>query len=273
MIKKARLDRLGGYHAYKALWCAKFRYSAPVIGLTKQQLFKIQKCIISPSLAAAGFSSKMPRAIVFGPQKFGGMQWDSPYGILLVEQIKLVIGSLRIEDTVGKLVKMQLQWIQVAIGISTPLFEVTKLIHYTPKCWLQQLHEKLVDINVQIQINKPWKPKIRRKNDQVIMDYVTRQLPKKSWSAINQCRLYLKAMVFSDITTFDGEYVPDSVYKVEAPYRSSRIFFPVQKRPTKKSRQEWQYFIRYITDKNGKLNVALGGWTRSPYQHFPWVLV
>ena len=42
-IQMARWDRLGGHHAYKTLWCAKFRYIAPVVSFTKQVLVNIQK--------------------------------------------------------------------------------------------------------------------------------------------------------------------------------------------------------------------------------------
>ena len=268
-VRKARLDRLGGYQAYKALWCAKFRYSAPVIGLSKQQLLKIQKQIIGTSLAAAGYSSKMPRAIVFGPSLFGGMQWESPYSILLAEQIKLVIGSLRMEDTVGKLLNIQLQWIQLAVGLSTPVLEAKTTIPYVPHCWIKLLHEKLVDTNITIQTSTTWIPEDKRANDQIIMDFVTRHLPPKSWGEINQCRLYLKAITLSDITTFDGAYIPDSVYRVAKPYRDSSISFPKQKRPSKAARHEWQYLIRFVSDTNGKLHTPLGKWIRSPYQHFP----
>ena len=56
---------------------------------------------------ASEYSSKMARAVVFGPRIYGGMCWESPYGILLYEQIKLVLGSLRVEDTVGKLLGLR----------------------------------------------------------------------------------------------------------------------------------------------------------------------
>lgn len=84
---------------------------------------KIQQMIIGNSLAVAGFSSKMPRAVVFGPVRYGGMRWESPYSILLHAQIKMLIGSLRLNDTVGKLIRLQLRWLQVLAGTTTPVLE------------------------------------------------------------------------------------------------------------------------------------------------------
>ena len=271
-VQKARLDRLGGYHSYATLWCARFRYSAPIVSFTIGQIEKIQKHVVGSSLAAAGYSSKMPRAVVFGPMEWGGMNWDSAYVISVYEQIKLLIGSLRMEDTVGKLMKLQLQWLQIFSGISTPLLEVTQKDKNLPHGWLQSLHEKLVDNRLQIRVTKSWVPKPRRQQDQIIMDYVRRNLPEDYWQSINQCRLYLKALTFSDITTFDGMYVPNCVYEVKSEYRQSRLHFPFQPRPSKKVRKRWKYFMRHISDEHGKLFSALGKWTRTPYQLFPYFL-
>ena len=129
-------------------------------------------------LAAAGYSSKMPRAVVFGPSTFGGMNWESAYGIMAYEQIELFIGSLRMEDTVGKLLRIQLQWLQMFSGNSTPLLESTQAVKYLPKGWLQSLHEKLVENSIQIRVQKIWRPKPRQLHDRIIMDYVRCNLPK-----------------------------------------------------------------------------------------------
>ena len=271
-IRTARLDRLGGYHSYSTLWCAKFRYCAPVISFSSSQLEHLQKIITGNCLAAAGYCSKMPRAVVFGPAELGGMSWDSAYGIMVYEQIKLLLGSLRMEDTVGKLLRLQLQWLQIFSGTSTPILEAKQVTEYLPRGWLQSLHEKLVENNIQIKVDKQWRPKPRRDNDRIIMDYVRRHLPRGYWEPINQCRLYLKAVTFSDITTFDGQYIPESIYLVKEAYRTSILRFPIQPRPSKKARQQWQYFVRYVSTEKGKLYLALGNWIRPPYQKYPFAV-
>ena len=136
-VKKAKLDRAGGYHTYNTLWCSKFRYGAPVISFTEKQLNNIQKRIIGPCLAAAGFNSKMPRAVVFGPALYGGMNWTSPFTMHLYEKIKFVVGSIRLSDTVGKLLLLQVQWMQLFAGTSSPLLDTDTEIPYLPLSWLQ----------------------------------------------------------------------------------------------------------------------------------------
>ena len=229
-IQKARLDRVGGYHAYRTMWCSKFRYSAPVICFSKAQLEVLQKKIIGKSLAAAGYNSKMPRAVVFGPTKYGGMQWESPYSILIYEQIKLIIGSIRLQDTVGKLIIIQLRWMQLIAGTSVPIMEETKKIPYLQNCWLTAVHNKLVNTNIKIKVADKWYPKPRRENDRVIMDYVIKYIPEHHWKEINQCRLYLKAITFSDLTTMDGTAIPANVYGVTRETRHPRLDYPTQKK-------------------------------------------
>ncbi len=271
-VQKAKLDRSGGYHTYNTLWCSKFRYSAPVISFTETQLTHLQKRIIGPCLAAAGFNSKMPRAVVFGPSLYGGMNWQSPFTIHLYEKIKFVVGSIRLADTVGKLMLLQLQWMQLFAGTSSPLLETDKEIPYLPRCWLQALHSMLIHTTVKIRISKTWLPKPRRINDHVIMDYVRHNLPKEYWAAVNQCRLYLKVVTFSDLVTFDGTTIPDTLFHIRGAYRAPRLKFPYQKRPPLRSREKWQYFIRYISNEKGTLFTTLGQWIRKPYQQFPYVL-
>ena len=153
-ISKARLDRINGYHAYSTLWCSKFRYSCPVLGWNESQLSKVQKTIIGKSLSAAGYNSKMPRAVVFGPSQYGGMEWDSAIGILIYEQLKMLMGSLRLGDKVGKLLTIQLTWLQLIAGIETPILEETKQLRFLPNIWLTKLRDKLRNLNITIELGQ-----------------------------------------------------------------------------------------------------------------------
>ncbi len=115
------------------MWMAKFRYSAPVIGLTIKQMQQIKQCIVRPSLAASGVCSKIPRAVVFGPSNFGGMDWDNPIMVTLFEKLKVLIGSVRLRDVIGQLLYIQLSWLQLYSGISTPVLEYNKTLNFCPQ--------------------------------------------------------------------------------------------------------------------------------------------
>ena len=269
-IRNARLGRIAGYHAYHAMWMSKFRYSAPVIGLTIKQLQQIKRGIVGPSLAASGICSKMPRAVVFGPSEFGGMEWDNPTTVSLYEKLKILIGSIRLQDTVGKILNIQLSWLQIFSGISTPLLEYNKPLDYLPPGWLVHLHSLLVDTNIQVEITGLWTPTAQRIDDKVIMDYVLHHTPSWMWEGINRCRLFLQSNTFADLTTLDGCRIPRKIYVVKGAIRKNNILFPKQLRPSEVDRVYWKYLIDSISI-DGRLHSPLGHWLRFPDQQFKYM--
>ncbi len=84
------LTRHAGYMAYHSVWLARFQYSAAVIGYTEQQLSEIRRTIVGSCLSVAGFNQKFPRAVVFGPKEYGGLEWDDISVLNLYEKIKTV---------------------------------------------------------------------------------------------------------------------------------------------------------------------------------------
>ena len=84
---------------------------------------EIQSIAIGACLTAAGYSSKMPRAVVFGPGTKGGMDWDNIIVLGLYENIKLLIGAVCLQDKVGDMFLIQLSWLQLFAGNSVPLLQ------------------------------------------------------------------------------------------------------------------------------------------------------
>ncbi len=173
---------MAGQLAYHSIWMAKFRYSAPAIGFTKLQLKKIQQSIISPCLSQAGYCNKIPRAVVYGPVIYGGMGWENIYVTSLVEKLKFLIGSIRLGDTVGQMLLLQVSWIQIFAGISTPILMATKQIPYIPLGLIANIHNHLVATNIQVEIYKVWSPSKQREDDRVIMDWVVATIPQWTWA-------------------------------------------------------------------------------------------
>ena len=160
-LRSARLGRKIGYVAYHSLWIAKFRYSAPVLGFSKAQLSKIQQTIIGTCLSVAGYCSKLPRAVVFGPKTNGGMEWTNIRILSLYEKLKFIIGLVRLQDKVGQMIEAQLSWIQMFAGITIPVLESDKFISYLPIGWIQNVHQQLVESEVQVELCRLWIPQIQ----------------------------------------------------------------------------------------------------------------
>ena len=91
------LTRQAGYMAYHSIWVAKFRYSAAVIGYTENQLSTIQSTIMGPCLSVAGYNQKFPRAVVFGPKEYGGLEWEDIAVLNIYEKIKFAVLQVRLD--------------------------------------------------------------------------------------------------------------------------------------------------------------------------------
>ena len=270
-VRGTRLSRTAGYLAYHSVWLAKFRYSASVVGYTLNLLKEIQRSVMGSCLTAAGYNSKMPRAVVFGPQTNGGMDWDNIVVLGIFEKIKLLIGSVRLHNKVGQMFLIQLSWLQLFAGISVPLLQSEREVPYLPLGWISNLHMLLVETGVQIEMSSGWLPTIQREDDRVVMDIVRHQLPEWTWEGINRCRLFLHINTVADMATLDGKFIPSAIREVKRKIRQNTLQFPIQRKPSEEDIHYWQHFVGSIST-NGHLHVPLGSWCRSPDQRFQYLI-
>ena len=231
----------------------------------------IQSTIIGSCLSVAGYNNKFPRAVVFGPMTNGGMGWDSIISLNIFEKLKLLIGSIRLQDNLGKMILIQLTWIQLFSGSSVPVLQSQQLLHYLPIGWITNIHSLLVEHNIQVKVNIGWVPSVQRENDKVLMGVVHAQIPSRMWEGINRCRIFLHATTVAEITTLDGTCIPKKIRKVKSKIRENSIDFPVQTRPSGEDIEQWEYLVTFLA-ADGVLHTPLGKWIRPPDQHFQYLL-
>ena len=270
-LRGNNLSRRTGDLAYHSVWISKFRYSASVIGYSSNQLSVIQSAIIGACLSVAGYNRKFPRAVVYGPTRHGGMGWENIVGLALYEKLKILIGSIRLHDNLGKMIQIQLTWLQVFAGCSIPILQSTLALHYLPVSWLTNIHTQLVEHDIQVELTSGWLPSIQRNSDKVLMDIVHAQIPRWAWEGINRCRLFLQVNTITDIATVDGTYIPTKIRKVRGKIRDNNIDFPIQTRPAIEDREQWEFLINLLSIE-GVLHTPLGEWIRLPDQHFPYLI-
>ena len=109
--------------------------------------------------------NKFPRAVVFGPAKYGRMDWDNILVLSLFEKLKLFIGLIRLQDKLGKMIQIQVDWLQLFAGVSTPLLRMNKYVSYLPRGWIVNIHNLLLDTGVQVELSETWIPTPQRNND------------------------------------------------------------------------------------------------------------
>ena len=80
-----------------------------------------------------------------------------------------------------------------------------------------------------------WVSSVARKGDILLMDYfISLRPPDKTLRILNRCRIYLKVLTLSDITSADGNYILSSVKRGEVIQEcNSALIWPVQEKPGK----------------------------------------
>ena len=84
-----------------------------------------------------------------------------------------------------------------------------------------------------------------RKNDRNIMEiFVNNGYHNHQLASINRCRIFLKVIHLSDITTGDGQYISRSAYNGKSErWSTPRYEWPNQGKPAKKDWVEWRRAI------------------------------
>ena len=77
-----------GEKVYPSIWLAKLRYVASVVGLTGRQMDDLNKPVVAACLSVSGFNRKMPRGVIFGPERYGGLGWERASTLQTGEYVK-----------------------------------------------------------------------------------------------------------------------------------------------------------------------------------------
>jgi len=120
-----------------------------------------------------------------------------------------------------------------------------------------------------LQVNGSWIPLLSRVGDMPLMDYfISKGLPDRIMRILNRCRLYLRVLTLSDITSADGTYIlPSAKRGEEAPYRKSDLIWPMQGKPAQSDWNIWAQELSSLEEK-GSLWKPLGAWLSRTHQQW-----
>ena len=158
--------------------------------------------------------SQHPKAIVYGPSEYSGIEMRSHQTEQGISQINSLMMSLRAEGVPHKLALITLAWAQLLAGTQKPVLSdvMIALPHIAPMKWIPSIHEFLHSIGGRMEVeNLPVTP-LQREHDQFLMDIALDLYSKPSdLQHLNACRLYLQVTLLSDITTADGKFIRSEV--------------------------------------------------------------
>jgi hypothetical protein len=275
LIQTGNLTREEAYRAYHSIYIPGISYPLGVTHLSRTQAKRIQKRAIQPILASMGVNRNMHRAVVYGPPSHGGLGFRCISTEQGIQQIEHLVGHLRLGDTIGKLIEINLSLHQLTAGISLPLLASPHVkVPYLTKGWFTSIREFLSSIHASIEINNLCTLLPCRDNDKLLMDLLNDDsVPPGHLDRLNHCRLYLQVLTLSDICTADGLQIKHCAFHGRSIEDSSSAWhWPRQERPPAQSWTIWQSTLRrhFLEPKKGlslRPAARLGAWLPTAHTH------
>jgi hypothetical protein len=147
--------------------------------------------------------------------------------------------------------ELNLGYLQLHSGISTPVLEYNKNMEYVQNNWFTPVQHFLVQLNGILQIKGIWVPEKQRVTDIIIMDKaVTMDLSVLKLKQLNNWRLFFQANSLSDIATNEGDKI-----RMEVLQKKQIKQWPYQEAPDLSTFSVWSLTIKQISkcSNNGHL--------------------
>ena len=176
--------------------------------LTRKQLDSIQQKAIFIIIPRCGFNRHTKKAILYGPFELGGASFrPALYMQQGIGQTTLFLRHWRKNSVAGNVLQIALRWFQVQTGVSYPNIQhVSSPLPQLESKWIVSLVTFLHSIGASILATNPGLPKLQRMHDVVLIDAIQLSgcFTDREICLLNYCRLFLKAVTLSDITTVLG---------------------------------------------------------------------
>jgi hypothetical protein len=200
IVKKVERFQLTQHQAWLAYTCClipSMVYSLTAVSLSEKQLTTIQRKATSKFTQLCGFEITFPKAVVHGPIDFGGLGFPHLYAESNICKIETMICHITKKTTPGETFCLNINWIQLLSGISSPVFESDKHLDYIQDNWFLEIKKFLNMCKATIKINSLWSPQLMKINDKFIMDTVNPNTSTKIHrKIINNWRIYFQVNIF-----------------------------------------------------------------------------
>ena len=283
-IAEARLTRQEAHAAYTMIWFPSLSYGLGTTNLTYEELNRIQKPVINRILPALGYNRHLPRAVVYGSSRFGGLNFKHLYIDQGTKHVCQFIKYYRNGGTIGDLLKISLRWLHLVAGFSfCPLARPQLHYHHIEDRWYSTTIRFLYQCNASIETNTTIDV-LCREHDSCLMEDFLLQVPTPTeLRQLNSCRLFLRVTTLSDICSANGSTITQQCWEGTRPTKAIQLW-PRQAKPPSKAWSIWRKYINrcYLHDEsstrkkrtNLQLDTPLGPWLQrhTPRHHRPYYI-
>mmetsp|Transcript_8494 Transcript_8494/g.16012 ORF Transcript_8494/g.16012 Transcript_8494/m.16012 type:complete len:1891 (+) Transcript_8494:4302-9974(+) len=267
-VWKSRLSKLDSRKAVITTIGRTIAYPLSATALSEEQSGKLTSTFLKFALPKSGVAKTTARDIVFAPVSIMGLAYPDIWTQQLIAHVDILLDHGGADTLTGNLIRMYLEGLYIEAGIGGDCFtwDIEGMPWITDS-WATRTIKALRKGRITLQHNIR-SPLVWRKDDFFIMEGI---IEKKIYSSIelrmiNEVRLYLKVLFFSDLCNADSTRVAfDQAGDTQYTSTCSGYAFqwPNSVKPTKKMISLWRDSIQRcygITNLECPERLRLGNW-------------
>ena len=231
-------------------------YALPVVTLMEKECTHIMAPIVVNVLNKIKVVSTIKHDVLYGPTTFQGMGFRNLYTTMGAIHCALMVQFFRTDTDLGHLLQTSYECLSMELELPDGPFyyDYKRYAECTTGSWMKHLWHFCDKKNVKLsRACTNFKP--HRKNDKNIMTCFTNNgIRGYQLAAVNRCRVFLKAIFLSDITTGDGIFITRSAYDGHHHQSFSDTYeWPTQGKPGEMDWFEWKQAIESTFDVRSPL--------------------
>ena len=261
--------RLNWESYYFKLW-AGLNYGLATLATPTNMVQQILDRLDYEALPLLGVSRSLKKEWRVLPRACGGIGLRNLVHEQFIGWINMLLQHYGSSTTLGLKCAASLEALQLELGCrGNPLLEnYAERGILSTSCWITAIWERIHRYKFPIHLKYPTLQN-QRKNDEFLVDIFLREGYRgMELRRLNRCRLHLKAIFLSDITTANGRRLEDFAFQGRIG-RESIFRFP-RELPSNKDWRAWDDFWTGWRLPNGTLHTPLGHWEQKSHQVWRW---
>jgi hypothetical protein len=175
-----------------------------------------------------GYDHSTPRDLIFGPEEFGGFNVRHLFTEMMGMKLDSIISHVRADSSLGKAIVININYIQLILGLEKPILSSTQSIPYMDTKWILNIRDFLISINAQLDMTNIWKPTKARVNDQFIMQAAMEcNISNPELIIFNNWRIFFKVSRLSDICNTEDNKIQQCYLKCPATRKINSMIQPM----------------------------------------------
>ena len=262
--------------SYQQQLLMRLQYPLPCTLLTRSQLAQVQAPSLTEAINAMGLNSTFPRCVLYGDNRYQGLEMTNLYVYQGIEKIKMYVGHIRLGSETGNLIQIEKSYLELESGRGKCPLASPEICadSWMPRTWITTLGNFLCECDGSLHSNDARIIGKQRENDRFLMDDADALFSIMDREKIQRCRKYLKVQNLSDICTARGDSIERRTYGGEI-NRTSNVHWGTQGRPGINDWKAWRRLLDSYKCQSGTRNMRLrknmymGKWYSS-HQHWQW---